>query len=252
MNGELEDLRRAIDAKLTAAVGGGAELSVLSNTDDAPDTLEVLACAFVDDPMFVWIAGLDDDDPRREEKLYNFSRTFRGWAIHRFMDGSRGVAVGARASGGSKDLLGCFTATPGSIANARVIDVLRCIYHHGLPPTHAWKTRREYGANAARRLEALVPLVKRRAGHMKDAARWLYLQTIGVHPVHQGKGHGKCMLELLNDVSTSMGAPIYLETQSKGNESMYKWFGYRTLEQVDVSVPGGSLSLRIYLMRRDP
>ncbi|KAL7553823.1 hypothetical protein ACHAWF_017711 [Thalassiosira exigua] len=252
MKGELKELNRAIDAKLVACNdggGGGAQLSVLS-TADAPGALEVLSRAFLEDLMFAWVAGLDDDDPRREEKLYRLCRNLLGWANHRFMNRSRGVAVGLKAD--RSDLAGCFTVAPGSHAKERAIDILRCVFHHGLPPTHARKEKKDYCANAAKRLEALGPLVKKRGIHMKDATRWLYLQSIGVRPEHQGKGYGKRMLELLNDLSASMGASIYLETESEALESMYKRFGYRTLEEIDVSAPGDPSSLRMYLMRRDP
>ena len=129
---------------------------------------------------------------------------------------------------------------------------LQGIFQHGLPPTHSRKTKGDYCENARKRLDALNLLVKKKANHMKDETRWLYLPGIGVHPSHQGKGHGTRMLKLLNEVSASLGTPVYLETESEGHESMYKRFGYRTLEKVDLSVPGDPSSLRMYLMRRDP
>jgi len=81
-----------------------------------------------------------------------------------------------------------------------------------------------------RKLQTLIGL---RNEHMKDTNKWIYLQAIGVHPPdHHGKGHGKTMLQLLNETADSLNVPIYLETDSPKNVSVYKHFGYATVEEL--------------------
>ena len=73
---------------------------------------------------------------------------------------------------------------------------------------------------------------------------------------HQGKGHGKNMMQLLRDVADSLQVPLYLETEAEHLETMYsRRFGFRTLERVNMFVPGDTSStanFTIYLMRRNP
>ena len=98
---------------------------------------------------------------------------------------------------------------------------------------------------------------KLRHTHMVDSPKWIYLQTIGVLMEQQGgKGkYGSRMLRFLQRVATTMNVPVYLETESKENESMYQHFGFETLEKVELSVPGDERDdaiLLMYLMRWTP
>ena len=90
---------------------------------------------------------------------------------------------------------------------------------------------------------------------MNDVKRWIYVQMIGVRCNHHGKGHRKRMLELLNQTADFLIVPLYLETQSESNEAMYKCFGYRKVENVNLPVAGDksyTANFRMYLMRMDP
>ena len=63
------------------------------------------------------------------------------------------------------------------------------------------------------------------------------------------------MLELLNQTANFLIVPLYLETQSESNEAMYKRFGYRKVENVNLRVVGDksyTANFRMYLMRMDP
>jgi len=75
-----------------------------------------------------------------------------------------------------------------------------------------------------------------RRKNMNDVKRWIHVQTIGVRCDHHGKGHGKRMLELLNRTADSLRVPLYLKTHSESKEAMYKRFGYRTVENVNLQV----------------
>ena len=90
---------------------------------------------------------------------------------------------------------------------------------------------------------------------MKYSNKWIYLQAIIVCPDHHGKGYGKKMLQPLNETADSLNVPIYLETDSPKTVSIYKHFGYATVEELTMSVPGDTSStanLKAYLMRRNP
>ena len=88
---------------------------------------------------------------------------------------------------------------------------------------------------------------------MNNVKRWIYVQMIGVRCGHHAKGHRKRMLELLNQTADFLIVPLYL--QSESNDAMYKRFGYRKVENVNLRVVGDksyTANFRMYLMRMDP
>ena len=73
-------------------------------------------------------------------------------------------------------------------------------------------------------------------------------------PNEVGKGYGKRMMQLLIQTADSLKVPIYLETESEGNEAMYHHFGFQTLENLNVGVPNDTSStanLTMWLMKKD-
>ena len=241
---KLKQFNAAVNAKLAESDGDG--LSVLSLKPDGDEAMDVLARAFAEDPMMKWVAGLNDDDPQREEKMYRLCRYMHAWMSHRYLTGSRGITVGLREGGA---LVGCMSVAPSSCHLERWIEMVVAAYRYGSPPMYKEKTA--YCVTSAKRLDALKVLHAKRSAHMKGTAAWLYLNVIGVRPGDQGKGYGKKMLLWLHGVAEKLGVPVYLETESKENESLYQKFGYRTLEKIDLEVPGDPTTLRMYLMRRD-
>lgn len=229
------------------------DISFLSPSDES-EILAVWADAFIQDPMVLWVAELDDNDPEKTPKLNDLNKYMMSWLNHRAINGSRGMVVGMRSA--ENDLIGCMSILPSSCTKERIFDTIRSIVKLGIPPMYkSKKTGMYYGTHSAVRLESLGILPKARAKHMKDIKRWIYLQTIGVRTNRHGKGYGKKMLLLVNEVADMLNVPIYLETESKENESMYHHFGYDTVEIVNVSAKGDespTAVLPMYLMKRNP
>jgi len=238
------ELRRALDGQLA-----GSGVSALSRADQ-DEVLDVLSRAFIDDPFFTWVACLDDDDPKRLEKMLELNRSLFPYVVHPKSALQFGI------KGTNDELAGCMSVTSSAKHKERLLDMLQVSIKHGIPPMYKSKSKNRYGTYAAKRLDKLVPLTKTRANHMKDTkGEWAYLQSIGVRPEHHGKGHGKRMLNLLTRTADAEGMALYLETESEQLESMYQRFGFRTLEKVNVRVPGDTsktATLILYLMRRDP
>ncbi len=116
------------------------------------------------------------------------------------------------------------------------------------------KEKKNFGPNSIKRLEAYSLLEKRRKAHMKYTKRWIYLQSIGVRSDQRGKGHGKKLLTMLFDTADALKVPVYLETESKSNEDMYKYFGFKTIEELDLVASkdeSPTARLKMYLMKRD-
>ncbi|KAL7539274.1 hypothetical protein ACHAWF_006361 [Thalassiosira exigua] len=225
------------------------DVSLLTQEDEE-DALDVLAVAFKDDPKFAWVDCLEESDPDKDQKKYNFSRCLQAYSNHRVLNGKRGVALGARDEHG--ELIGCMTLVPSSCSRERIVDNIAANVRLGTTPME--KTE-EYCPDSRRRLEAIGKLPKRRDQHMSDAHRWICLQSIGIRPEDRGKGYARELLRLLTKTADSLLVPVYVEADSKNDESMYKKFGFRTVETVHAHVAGDkspTSNLTLYLMRRNP
>ena len=246
----LAELKQPAVADIASA---NTNINVLSKSDET-DAIDIFADAFVDDPVFAWIAGLDGNDPKRKEKMYRLCSYVFGWN-RPLINGSRGVAIGIMDRENNNNMVGCMAIAPSSCHKERIIDMIRCTLKSGVPPMYTRKEKDNYCANSGKRLQAMSILTKKRVEHMQDTMRWLYLRTIGVRTEHHGNGYGKQLLQTVFKIAGSLNVPLYLETESKENEAMYQHFGFRTLEVIDMCVPGDESSdahFDMYLMRRDP
>jgi ribosomal protein S18 acetylase RimI-like enzyme len=61
---------------------------------------------------------------------------------------------------------------------------------------------------------------------------YLYLQIIGVAPAFQGQGLGGQLLRALIEKSEQTGVPLYLETETEANVSMYEHFGFTVIKKI--------------------
>lgn len=239
-----KDLKQALGANINEA-----RTSFLSKADQK-NACNVLADAFANDPMMVWMAGLDENDPQSKNKMRKLCLYMHSWINNALISGRRGSAVGV--IGLNNELVGCMTVAPSSCHKETMLDMCFNMIKLGSPPMYKSKT--DYCTNSIQRMEKLNLLEKKRINHMKDTNRWIYLQCIGIGSTQQGHGYGKSLLTLLLRTADSLKVPTYLETESDTNESLYKHFGFCTLEKVDVCVPGDESSnahLTMYLMRRD-
>jgi len=241
-----EELNQALNKHLTSYSG----ISFLSKSDE-DSALDVFADAFKEDPMLAWVAELDDDDPNKTQKMLKLGRSLHAYINHSYIIGTRGVALGVRSK---QNLVGCMSISPSSCATrTQMWDDLIAMFKFGPPPMY--KEKGEYGPHSKKRLEKLAMLTKKRNEHMKGIKRWIHLQTLGVSFDHHGKGHGKKMLQLLIKTADMLYASIYLETESENNESLYKHFGFHTLEVTTLRVPGDdspTANFTGWLMRKTP
>jgi ribosomal protein S18 acetylase RimI-like enzyme len=72
------------------------------------------------------------------------------------------------------------------------------------------------------------------AKHDPRAQHW-HVGPIGVHPERQGRGIGKALLAAFLDIADAQGSPAYLETDVDKNVALYEKFGFKVIEQEDIS-----------------
>ena len=81
-----------------------------------------------------------------------------------------------------------------------------------------------------RRLGEYIDTVHQRLTSFKH---W-FLQTIGIAPQFQRKGHaGKLLRPMLSKIDEE-GLPCYLETLDEQNVSLYKHFGFKIVDKSNV------------------
>ena len=169
--------------------------------------------------------------------------------------GKQGVTAGIKSQDGGDELAGCMTIIPSSCSAERTIDHIFAAFSYGMPPIYKKSEKGNYCSIASKRLMSLVPLTKARKKHMKGTPKWIYLQAVGVLRSKHGEGYGSKLIRTILDTADALSAPVYLETESEQNESMYQHFGFRTVEKVAVKVPGDDRSdatFSMWLMLRDP
>ena len=163
--------------------------------------------------------------------------------------------MGIKSKGESEELAGAMAITPSSCNADSIVDHIIAAFKYGMPPIYKKSEKGDYCPMASKRLEMMTPLTKARKKHMKGTARWMYLQSIGVLRSKHGEGYGSKLLRTVTDTADALSVPVYLETESERNESMYQHFGFRTVEQVTMKVPGDDrpdANFTMWLMLRDP
>ena len=103
------------------------------------------------------------------------------------------------------------------------------------------------GAGASRRMVELKVLDSDRKQIMEGRS-YLYLLVLGVRTAHQGKGFGGLLLRGLTETCDEADLPLYLETETEDNVSMYQHFGFDVIQRITLD----KLGLPMWEMVREP
>jgi len=235
-----EDLLEALKDGVTSV----PNLFFLEDNNEG-EMLDIFAESFLNDPMTTWVTGLTDDNERKAELQFIFNRSIMGWANRPILVRKKGIVVGIRTD--KSKMVGAVSIMPSKYGNFTFLDILSNIFNIGAPPVYT-SDKINYDVDAAKRFDCLNTLEKKRKHIMKNYKDYLYIQTIGVLGAYQGKGYGGKLLRALLLAADSIQMPLYLETESEENESLYQHFGFKTIENVILSVDESSL--KMYLMKR--
>ena len=196
------------------------------SADDVPEATELLAAAFAEDPLFLWLF------PDAEE-------LHRGVAA--VMRANLRVAIPRGAAFGIRDgelRAACIWFDPGGYPTpflptlaARAEAVARAVRRGGVRPATVLRALR-----ISELMEESHPTVP-----------FGYLQVLGVHPRAQGRGLGSSLLRKMTERVDRAGAPAQLETAKELNVKLYRRFGFEIIETIvtDSSPP-------LWTMRREP
>lgn len=91
------------------------------------------------------------------------------------------------------------------------------------------------------------PVDEDRKANMKGRD-YIYLVMIGVAPQYQGQGLGGKLMRAMLTEGEQSGLPIYLETETEENISLYQHFGFEVVKKVTLPL----IDLPMWEMVREP
>jgi ribosomal protein S18 acetylase RimI-like enzyme len=173
---------------------------------------EMLARAFQDDPSFIYI--FPDVSQRKNKLPYLWQCNVR-----------YGVLYG-QAYAISPNLEGVAVWLPYEKADMSLWGMIRTSPLPMLPKIGWGPCRRGWLFNKYAN-----------AVHKRHApSRHWFLQSLGVDPVFQGKGHASTLLRAMFAIIDKEDLPCYLDTQTEKNVSMYQHYGFKVVEEF--KIPG--------------
>lgn len=190
-----------------------------ATSDDLPAIGRVLSAAFLDDPVWNWLAP---DSARFERRARPFFVAEAGAKLH----GPGEVFV-------DRDLRGAAIWASPDRWRGTAGEALK------LAPSSLRLFRR----NLPRSLRTIA-LMERE--HPREPPH-RYLAVLGTHPDHQGKGVGSALLGAVLDRCDQEGLPAYLESSKERNVPFYARHGFEVTQEQ--ALPGGP---SIWMMWRDP
>lgn len=244
-----EELIEALSQKLDHKT-----IKFLQPTDE-DEMVETIADAFIDDPLFRWIANIPKSNPDPNGAMMTLIRWVARGLNRLMLNRKRGVMVGAMDM--SDTMQGAMSIMPSSYKPAGDFGWIMYIFFQGggLPPYEKTEMKENYGPWCSKRMDCLATFAQKRDEIMKPYPRFIYLQQIGVRCEHQGKGIGGRLYRALFDAADSLNTPVYLETESEENESLYHHYGFKTVETPIFQVEGDNSDdneFKTYLMLRQP
>ncbi|MBN1189602.1 MAG: GNAT family N-acetyltransferase [Dehalococcoidales bacterium] len=105
-------------------------------------------------------------------------------------------------------------------------------------PMTVWKMMRSiplmeiygFGRNVGSRMKSLGEYIDTVHSRITPYKHW-YLQTLGVDPQHQGKGHAGQLLRHMFRRTDKEGLPCYLETLEEHNVRLYEHLGFKVVDR---------------------
>ena len=176
--------------------------------DHVKEACKVAGNAFQDDPIMIFI--YPDEKERKQKSQYGFYMLYKYGIKH-------GLTYAT-----SNNLEGITVCLPYSKVYPSTWTMMR----YG-----GFYTMRKVGLKikAMKRTMAIFKYEEERHKHLVPYNHW-YFQNIAVKPEEQGKGYGGLLISTIIKKIESEGLPIYVETNTEKNVSIYQKYGFEILE----------------------
>lgn len=189
---------------------------------DIPAIAGALSRAFMDDPLWSWLAPDEGRRARLLERYFDLMlrKLFMKLPTrHAFTTANRaGAAMWAEPDGWRIRPLDILPLVPGTL--------------------------RIFGRRTLKRLVVCLGAMEH---HHPTEPHW-YLEGLGTDPPHQRRGVGAALMAPILERCDRERLPAYLETQKERNVPYYRHHGFEVRDEMDL--PGGGPHL--WLMWREP
>jgi ribosomal protein S18 acetylase RimI-like enzyme len=194
--------------------------------DFIKEACKVAGSAFQDDPVTVF--SYPDDGERRQKLQYGFYVVYKYGIKH-------GLAYAT-----SKNLEGITIWLPPKKVYQSIWSMMRYGMFH---------TMRKAGLKikAMKRTMAIFNYEDEKHKELVPYGHW-YFQNIAVKPEEQRKGYGGLLISTMIKNIESDGLPIYVETNTEKNVSIYQKHGFEILEHVMIP----KTDVPLWCMLRNP
>ena len=181
-------------------------------TDDVKEVIKVAGRAFQDDPVTIF--AYPNETERKEKIQYGF------YMLYKY-----GIKYGLTYAI-SKNLEGITIWLPPGKVYPSIWTMMRL---------GGFYTMRKVGLKlkAMKRTMTVFKYEEERHKHLVPYNHW-YVQNIAVKPEEQGKGYGGLLISTMLKTIESEGLPVYLETNTEKNVSIYQKYGFEILEHTIV------------------
>lgn len=127
----------------------------------------------------------------------------------------------------SEALEGVAAWVPGALADMTFWRVLR---------SGAFWPGMKIGVQIARKMQPIFRPIETDRKETMRGKSYIYLQVIGVAPAFQGHGFGGKLLRALIEESEQASLPLYLETETEANVSMYEHLGFAVIKKITLPI----------------
>jgi ribosomal protein S18 acetylase RimI-like enzyme len=86
------------------------------------------------------------------------------------------------------------------------------------------------GRKTLKKMDTEDAYVEKKHRELAPFKHW-YLGVLAVDPLHQGKGYGSKLINVMLSRIDDEGLPCYVETEGEKNVSMYQHFGFKILDE---------------------
>lgn len=183
---------------------------ILVTYRDAEKIAAMFSRAFLSDPLFVHL--FPDDNTRRKSSYYTFRFIVR-YAI------AKGYVYAT-----SEELEGAASWLLSEMIDLSLWDQLK---YGGLAMLS------NQSSNSIKR-QMSVSAYMTRIHHQIVSEKHLYLSTIGVESIHQGKGFGSELVTSMLQGKQGSGLKCYLDTHCEKNMLLYKKLGFRVVHKAPI------------------
>lgn len=116
---------------------------------------------------------------------------------------------------------------------------IRVIWKYGFRRYSALESRHFQGEdlNRFRKRAALSEGPARKWASQRKQEGYIHISGVGIHPDHQGEGVCSLLMRAVNKYADEIGLPCYLECAGQKRIDVYSRFGYRVVDQEQLSIP---------------